>query len=312
MTNIVFLDAGTVGSVQNIKLIKELGHLDIYDQTRSDQIIERAEGKEIIITNKVRITPEIMDKLPGLKLICVTATGMDNIDIEYAGKKGIQVKNVAGYSTDSVAQHTFTVLLYLTGKPAYYDQYVKSGSYSQSDYFTHIGNSFRELKGKKIGIIGLGTIGRQVAKIADAFGMEVIYYSTTGNNNNKQYNRYELDELLKSSDIVTIHAPLSGSTRGLITYDKIKLMKPDAILINMGRGGIINEADLARALNENLIAAAGLDVLEQEPIKADHPLLKLKDPGKIFITPHIAWTSIEARELLIRKIAENIEKFLKQ
>jgi glycerate dehydrogenase len=233
------------------------------------------------------------------------------VDLNYAENNGIDVKNVAGYSTDSVAQLTFTMLLYLINKPHYYDTYVKSGAYSRGNSFTHHGEPFWELKGKRIGIIGLGTIGRQVARIAESFGMEVVFYSTTGRNNHISYKRFELDDLLKSSDIVSIHAPLNNQTRDLITYDRMKLMRPCAILLNLGRGGIVNEKDLAKALNENIIAAAGIDVMEQEPINADNPLLKLFDKEKILITPHMAWASKESRELLVEKIARNIEVYLK-
>jgi len=252
-----------------------------------------------------------MKQLPELKLVCVAATGMNNIDLTFAQNNGIEVKNVTGYSTDSVAQLTFTMLLYLINKPYYYDSYVKSGAYSRSGSFTHHNEPFWELKGKRMGIIGLGTIGRQVARIAESFGMEVVFYSTTGRNNHINYKRFELDDLLKSSDVVSIHAPLNNNTRDLITYEKFKLMRPCAILLNLGRGGIINEKDLARALNENLIGAAGIDVMEQEPINADNPMLKLFDKEKILITPHMAWASKESRELLVEKIARNIEVYQK-
>jgi glycerate dehydrogenase len=257
------------------------------------------------------MTEAIMKQLPELKLICVAATGVNNVDLNYTGNNGIEVKNVAGYSTDSVAQLTFTMLLYLVNKPYYYDSYVKSGAYSRSASFTHHDQPFWELKGKRMGIIGLGTIGRQVARIAESFGMEVIFYSTSGRNNHISYKRFELDDLLKSSDVVSIHAPLNSQTRNLITYDKMKLMRPCAILLNLGRGGIINEKNLARALNENVIGAAGIDVMEQEPINADNPMLKLFDKEKILITPHMAWASKESRELLLEKIARNIEIYLK-
>jgi lactate dehydrogenase-like 2-hydroxyacid dehydrogenase len=248
-----------------------------------------------------------MKQLPDLKLICVAATGINNIDLNYARDNGIEVRNVAGYSTDSVAQLTFTMLLYLINKPYYYDNYVKSGAYSRSGSFTHHNEPFWELKGKRMGIIGLGSIGRQVARIAESFGMEVVFYSTSGRNNHITYKRFDLDDLLKSSDVVSIHAPLNNQTRDLITYEKMKLMRPCAILLNLGRGGIINESDLARALNNNLIGAAGIDVMEQEPIHPDNPLLKLYDREKILITPHMAWASKESRELLVEKIARNIE-----
>ncbi len=311
MTKIVFLDSETLGKVDNMKLLSKLGKLDIFDTTSPDQVMERCQGKEVIIVNKVEMTKEVMKQLPDLRLICVAATGVNNVDLNYAGNNGIEVKNVAGYSTDSVAQLTFTMLLYLINKPYYYDTYVKSGAYSRSNSFTHHNLPFWELKGKRMGIIGLGTIGRQVARIAESFGMEVIFYSTSGRNNHINYKRFELDDLLKSSDVVSIHAPLNANTRNLINYKKIKLMRPCAILLNLGRGGIVNEKELARALNENLIGAAGIDVMEQEPINADNPMLKLFDKEKILITPHMAWASKESRELLVEKIARNIELYMK-
>ena len=236
---------------------------------------------------------------------------MHHVDLNYAENNGVELRNVTGYSTDSVAQLTFTMLLYLVNKPYYYDSYVKSGAYSRSDSFTHHNEPFWELKGKRMGIIGLGTIGRQVARVAESFGMEVVFYSTTGRNNHISYKRFELEDLLKSSDVISIHAPLNNQTRDLITYERMKLMRPCAILLNLGRGGIVNEKDLAKALNENVIAAAGIDVMEQEPINADNPLLKLFDKEKILITPHMAWASKESRELLVEKIARNIEVYLK-
>lgn len=311
MDEIVFLDVQTIGKVNNLKLLEKLGKLDIFESTEPSQVVERCLGKEIVITNKVEITAEIMSRLPDLRLICVAATGIDNVDLNYAKQHGIEVRNVSGYSTDSVAQLTFTMLLYLINRPAYYDNYVKSGAYARSRSFTHHDEPFWELKGKRIGIIGLGTIGRQVARIAESFGMEVVFYSTTGRNNHISYKRFELDDLLKSSDVITIHAPLTAKTEGLITYEKMKLMRPCAILLNLGRGGIIVEKDLARALDENLIGAAGIDVMEQEPIAPDNPLLKIYDRDKLLITPHMAWASKEARELLVEKIARNIEVYLK-
>jgi lactate dehydrogenase-like 2-hydroxyacid dehydrogenase len=311
MTNIVFLDNKTIGKVDNMKSLSKLGNLEIYETTEPGQVVERCQGKEIVIVNKVEMSEEVMRQLPDLKLICVAATGVNNVDLNYTENTGIEVKNVVGYSTDSVAQLTFAMLLYLVNKPYYYDTYVKSGAYSRSDSFTHHNAPFWELKGKRMGIIGLGTIGRQVARIAESFGMEVIFYSTTGRNNHISYKRFELEDLLKSSDVVSIHAPLNNQTKYLITYDKMKLMRPCAILLNLGRGGIVNEKDLAKALNENIIGAAGLDVMEQEPINADNPLLKLFDKEKILITPHMAWASKESRELLVEKIARNIDVYLK-
>jgi len=310
--NIVFLDKKTVGNVDNFNLLHKLGNVQVYDHTVPEQVVERCTGKDVIITNKVVINREIMDALPVLKLICVAATGVNNVDIDYARQKGIEVKNVVAYSTDTVAQSTFSMLLFLLNRLSYYDAYVKSGAYARSDIFTHHGPPFWELAGKRFGIIGLGNIGRRVAKIAEGFGMEVVFYSTTGRNNNINYKRFDLTTLLKTSDVVSIHAPLTDSTHNLITYRELKLMKPCAILLNTGRGGIVNEADLARALNEKIIGAAGIDVLEKEPVDPQNPLLKVIDKDKILLTPHIAWASMESRARLIEKVAKNIETFKRE
>lgn len=310
--DIVFLDKKTVGDVDNFNLLHKIGNVQVFDQTLPEQVVERCTGKDIIITNKVVINKEIMDALPSLKLICVAATGLNNIDIDYAKKKGIEVRNVVAYSTDSVAQSTFSMLLFLLNRFSYYDAYVKSGAYARSDIFTHHGPAFWELAGKRFGIIGLGNIGRRVARIAEGYGMEVVFYSTTGRNNNINYKRFDLDTLLKTSDVISIHAPLSDTTRNLISYQKLKLMRSCAILLNTGRGGIVNEADLARALNENVIAAAGIDVLDREPIDSRNPLLKIYNKDKILLTPHIAWASMESRARLIEKISKNIEAFKRE
>jgi glycerate dehydrogenase len=309
MINIVFLDVKTVGEVANFRILEKQGNLDIHENTSPEEVVERCKGKQVVITNKVVLSREVMEELPDLKLICIAATGTNNIDLDYTEKKGIKVKNVKGYSTESVAQHTFSMLLYLVNRPWYYDNYVKSGAYAKSDMFTHFGFPFWELSGKRLGIIGLGTIGRRVAQIAQGFGMEVVFYSTTGRNNNINYKRFDLDTLVATSDVVSIHAPLTQQTSGLIDYSLMKKMRPCAIIINTGRGGIINEADLARALNENLIGGAGIDVMENEPIEAGNPLLKLLNKEKLLITPHIAWSSIEARQRLVERLAKNIEEF---
>lgn len=295
-----------------MNLLHRSGDLELYDNTGYDQVVERAAGKDVIITNKVRIDRKIMDALTGLKLICIAATGMDHVDVDYARAKGIEVRNVVGYSTESVAQVTFAMLLYLLNRLHYYDAYVKSGAYERSDIFTHIGESFWQLAGKRFGIIGLGNIGRRVARIAEGFGAEVVFYSTTGRNNNINYKRFDLDTLLSTSDVVSIHAPLNDNTRNLITFEKMKLMRPCAILLNTGRGGIVNEKDLARAINENVIASAGVDVLTEEPITKNNPLNEVIDKDKILITPHIGWTGIEARDLLVERISGNIERFKKE
>lgn len=307
---IAILDAATLGSDIDISIFQDFGYLEVYQTTSRDQVIDRIKDKNIVITNKVVIDKDVIDGAPNLKLICVAATGYNNVDIDYAKEKGIAVTNVAGYSTDSVVQHTFAMLFYVWESLSYYDNYVKSGEYANSPIFTHLGRPFREIKGKTWGIIGLGTIGKAVARVAKAFGCNVIYYSTSGQNTDPEFERRDLDSLLSTSDIVSIHAPLNPKTKNLITYDKIKLMKRDATLLNLGRGGIVNEADLAKALDEGLIMAACLDVLEREPIEAENPLLKIKNKDRLFITPHIAWTSVEARQKLIDEIYQNIKAFL--
>ncbi len=307
---IIFLDAKTVGEDLDLNIFKDFGEFIAYPITKKEETIDRVKDADIVITNKVVIDREVLDNAPNLKLICVAATGYNNIDVEYAKKKGIAITNVAGYSTESVVQHTFALLFYILEHLKYYDEYVKSGKYAKSDIFTHLDKPFWEIQGKIWGIIGLGTIGRRVAEVAESFGAKVIYTSTSGVKRKEKYPEYPLEELLKVSDIVSIHAPLNEKTKNLITYEKIKLMKSSAILLNLGRGGIVNEKDLAKALDESLIAGAGLDVLEREPINEDNPLLKIKNKDRLFITPHIAWTSIEARKRLVSEIYENIKAFL--
>ena len=307
---IVFLDKSTVGNVSNLKLIEEFGEVTYYAETPSDQTIKRSSDADIIITNKVIINKEVMDANPGIKLICIAATGMNNVDLEYAAEKGIPVKNVSGYSTDSVTQSTFAMLFTLLNSVPYYDNYVKSGSYSENNIFTHHGREFSEIKGKTFGIIGLGVIGRSVAKIADAFGSKVVYYSTSGNNRTQPYPCLDLDELLSTSDIVSIHAPLNDRTNNLIDLNKLRIMKPSALLINTGRGNIVNEHDLALAIDQKIIAGAALDVFGKEPVQADNPLLKVKNKDNLILVPHIAWASKESREMLIKGIYQNIADFI--
>ncbi|HQA08305.1 MAG TPA: D-2-hydroxyacid dehydrogenase [Syntrophomonadaceae bacterium] len=307
---ICILDAKTLGEDIDFEELEQLGSVSVYSVTPPDKVVERIKGCDIVITNKVILDANNLASAPTVRLICVSATGTNNIDLEYARQQKIMVCNVAGYSTRSVVQHTFTMLFYLLESPAYYDHYVKTNQYAESNIFTHLERPFWEIHGKTWGIVGLGTIGKSVAGLAQAFGCRVIYYSTSGHNINNEYERVDLAELLQRSDIISIHAPLNQNTLNLITYENIKLMKPHAIILNLGRGGIINEKDLARALNENLIGGAGLDVLESEPINRDNPLLKINNPEKLLITPHIAWASQEARHRLIHEIALNIQGFL--
>ncbi|MDR1225666.1 MAG: D-2-hydroxyacid dehydrogenase [Prevotellaceae bacterium] len=306
--NIVFLDHATMGAV-SLAPIEALGALTVYDNTANAQAIERCKKAEVIICNKVRMSKEVMDALPKLRLICIAATGMNNVDLEYAAAKNILVKNVANYSTASVAQVTFALLLPLMHNICYLDSFVKSGNYAHAAMFTHHGHAFFELSGKQLGIIGMGNIGKRVAGIAEAFGAQVAYYSTTGKNHSAAYPSLSLNELLQTSDVISIHAPLNDSTNNLIAYPQLQLMKPSAYLVNIGRGRIVNEPDLARALNENLIAGAALDVFVNEPIHTDNPLLHINNKEKLIMTPHIGWASVEARRRLVDKIAENIRTY---
>lgn len=309
---IAFLDVNTVGDVPGLNNLRELGEIKLYPLTPGSLRVERLKDVEVVITNKVVIDKYVMDNCPALRLICVAATGMNNIDTGYAMKKGIAVKNVEGYSTESVAQTVFAMLFYLMNKLRYYDDYVKSGSYCESDIFTHHGQPFTEISGKRFGIIGLGNIGKRVAGIAKSFGCEVVYYSTSGKNlDNKTFQHIDLDILLATSDVVSIHCPLNDTTRNLIDFRRLSLMKSTSYLLNAGRGGIVAESDLAKALNKEIIAGAGLDVLEDEPVKPGNPLLTIKNPGNLIITPHIAWASVESRSRLVDKIYLNIREFKK-
>ena len=247
-----------------------------------------------------------MQECTNLKLICVAATGMNNVDLEAAKTNNIEVKNVAGYSTDSVIQHTFSMLFFLLGHSRYYDEVVKDGTYSRSPIFTDVSKPFFEIKGKKWGIIGLGSIGRGVANIAKAFGADVYYYSTSGVNRTDDFQRANLDELLKSCDIISIHSPLNEQTNNLLDYEQLAMTKGGAIVLNLGRGGIVNEDAAAKIIDEKNISF-GLDVLSKEPMRENHPLLSVKNKENLYITPHIAWTSVEARDKLIALTIENIQ-----
>lgn len=309
--NIVLLDAKTLGDDLDITVLESFGTLSVYQTTSPEETLERIQTADIIITNKVVITAEMMEATPSLKLICIAATGMNNVDLDAAKEKGIEVKNVAGYSTKSVVQHTFAMALYLLEKMAYYDTVVKEGSWSQSGLFTDVSQPFYEISGKKWGIIGLGTIGQEVAKVATAFGAEVSYHSTSGKNLQHDYPHQSLELLLKECDIISIHAPLNDATLNLINTNNLSLIKENAILLNLGRGGIINERDLACELDRRTLYA-GLDVLEKEPLAPNNRLNEVKHQERLLITPHMAWASIEARKKLLEGIVDNIKVFIEK
>ncbi len=305
---IVVLDAITFGDTP-LNGFYELGEVEIYQKTAPNETLERIKEADVIVTNKVIISKEHMQACQNLKLICIAATGMNNVDLKAADELGIAVKNVAGYSTESVVQHTFSMLLYLLEHSHYYDEVVKSGKYSKSGIFTDVSKPFHEIAGKKWGIIGLGAIGKRVAEVAEAFGAEVSYYSTSGKNSFAKYRQVELHELLKESDFITIHAPLNEKTQNLLDYKELELLKEKAILLNLGRGGIVNEAAIAKIVDQKELYF-GLDVFEKEPLSQNSPLLKVKNKQRLHLTPHIAWTSKEARAKLIEGVLTNIKESL--
>lgn len=308
MKNIVLLDAKTMGEF-NFEKLNEFGNFTSYELSSYDEVKDRIKDANIVITNKVKLDEGSLSMAKNLEIICEMATGFNNIDLEYAKSRNIAVTNVAGYSTNTVAQHTFAMLLSLLNKLSYYDEYVKSGKYTKSDTFTHLDENITDIEGKTFGIVGLGQIGRRVAQIAQGFGANVIYYSTSGRNASSEYKRVELDELLSSADFISIHAPLNQNTNSLMNYENFKKMKDTAIVINMGRGPIIVEKDLAKAIDENLIGGACLDVFEKEPMEKDNALLNVKNKEKLALSPHVAWASVEARIRLFEDMLENIRAF---
>lgn len=305
---IVFLDADTLGATPTSEFAS-LGEFVSYPTSTREEALARVGNCDTLIINKIIVDAALMDAAPKLKLICVTATGVNNIDLVEAEKRGIAVRNVSGYSTDSVVQSTFAHLLSLLGDSPYFDDCVKSGRYSSMSIFCDISHPYTEIVGKTLGIIGLGAIGKRVAAIAGMFGMKVIYYSTSGTSHCKLYPSVSLDELLESSDVVSIHAPLNERTSSLIGQAQLAKMKKSALLLNLGRGGIVDEEALAFAVDNGVIAGAALDVFEKEPLPATSPLLHLRHPERFRFSPHTAWASREALARLVSKVADNIRNF---
>ncbi len=286
--------------------LEALGNVTVYDRTASDQIIERSQGAAAIFTNKVPISAETIAQLPDLKFIGVLATGYNIIDLEAAAARGITVSNVPGYSTDSVAQLTFGLILDLSFHAAAHSQAVHNRAWETCEDFCFTVAPLTELAGKTLGVVGYGTIGQQVAAIGKAFGLNVIAYNRTESKVPAEIYT-PLEDLLKQSDIVTLHCPLTPDTADLIDAASLDLMKPNAWLINTSRGPLVNEIDLADALKNGTIAAAGLDVLRQEPMVKDHTLLGLQN---CLITPHIAWATRESRARLIDQTVKNLEAWI--
>ncbi len=304
---IVFLDAGTMGT-SSLAPIERVGELTAWPNSTPEESIGRVSDCEVLIVNKIKVNDLLLEVAPKLRLVCEAGTGINNIDVDACARHGVIVRNVAGYSTDSVVQETFMHILNLLGNGAYFDNVVKSGAYSRSGLFTDYSRPFIEMTGKVLGVIGLGAIGSKVARIGSAFGMKVIYYSTSGTNHSEEYPSVSLEHLMRKSDVISVHAPYNERTAGLVGEKELRMMKPKAIIVNMGRGGIVVEEALAKVIDEGVIGGAGLDVYSTEPIPENHPLLHTRHPERLSMTPHIAWASIEARERLIQSIADNIAK----
>mgnify|MGYP002794242111 FL=1 len=306
---LVFLDKKTIGEDIDFSPFRKLGDVVEYDFTLPEEVPERAADADVLIVNKIPVNEQTIHTASHLKLVCVTATGTNNLDKAYLDRRGIAWRNVAGYSTDSVAQHTFAMLFYLLEHLRYYDEYVKDRRYLNDTMFTHFARHFHQISGMTWGIIGLGAIGRKVADLAAVFGADVLYYSASGRDPQDGYRQVDLDTLLSQSDIISVHAPLNEYTENLLDPAAFQKMKSNAILLNLGRVPIIDETALADALKNGQIAAAGLDVLSEEPMRASSPLLEILDHDNLLITPHIGWASVEARTRLMQIIAEQIRDF---
>ena len=304
---IVFLDAATMGNASMAE-IAALGEFVCYPSSTAEEARVRAADADVVLLNKVIVDKAFLDACPKLRLVCEAGTGINNIDTKLCAERGVIVRNVAGYSTDSVAQTAWMHILALAGLAFHYNAYARDGRYSAGSIHVDAGHPFTEIAGKTLGIVGMGAIGQKVAAIGTAFGMKVIYYSTSGTGHCKDYPCVPLDDLLAQSDVISIHAPYNERTAGLIDYQGLCKMKPTAYVVNTGRGGIAVEADLVRAIDEERIAGIGIDVYQKEPLRLDHPYLHSKHPERIFLTPHIAWYSREARARLAHEMAENIKK----
>lgn len=309
---IVILERNSVGTDVSVDCISDFGEVTVYRNTVTvEEVRERVKDADVIIANKSPLREETLKDAPNVKLICEFATGYDNCDLDYCKSRGIKVTNVVDYCTGMVAQHTFALALALSEKLPHYDSYVKSGEYSAQDRFSNFDLPFYELEGKTWGIVGMGNIGRRVARIAAAMGCRVIFHSVTGRSTCTEYEQVDKDTLLAESDFLSLHCPLSDLTRNFIDADALKKMKKTAVLINVARGRVVDNTALYEALVKGEIAAAGLDVVENEPLEISNPLSKLKDSNQLIITPHLAWASVEARTRCVQGAYENIAAFLR-
>lgn len=309
--HLVILDAATLGDTSLSNLTQGFDKVSLHDHTPLADRAERLVDAQVVITNKVPIDANLMAICPQLQLICIAATGTDHVDLTAAKHHNITVTNVPAYSTDSVVSHTFALYFHLAHHNRYYDNYTRSSEWCTSPVFTHLGRPFMQLAGKTWAVIGMGQIGRGVAQVAAAFGCRIIYHSTSGRNLEQPYEHCDLKPLLSQADVVSIHAPLNDNTRNLIGSRELAWLQQHAILLNLGRGGIVDEGALAQALDGGHLAGAGLDVTEKEPPAADNPLLHMDHPERLFLTPHIAWSGREARETLVEVLRTNIDAFHK-
>lgn len=305
--NISILDIATLGGSLNFDPINRLGKIQTYDITMPEHVNERISGADVIIANKVKLREENLIHAKNLKLVCVTATGYDNVDIEYCRQNGIAVCNVAGYSTDSVAQLTISMAFSLATNLGIFDRYVKSGEYTDSKIFNRVEPAFHEISGMTWGVVGLGNIGTKVARVAKAMGCNVLAYKRTPVD---EFCCTDIDTLCKRSDIITIHTPLTPETYHLINEDRLSIMKKSAILINVARGDVMDETAVSKAILDNKIGALGVDVYSTEPMQKDSPYQKLLNKENVIFTPHMAWGAIDARQRCIDEVAKNIESFI--
>ncbi len=303
---ITVLDAATLGEDVSFEVWENLGELEVYHTTPAEKVIERLKDSDVAILNKVKITREVVAALPNLKLVCVAATGFDNIDTAACKEHSVAVCNVKGYSTHSVAQITVTLALALATHLLEYNEYVTSGEYTKSGVQNRLVPVFHELMGKTFGIVGLGNIGKQVARVAEAFGCKVLCFKRTPD---PDYNCVDLETLLRESDIVSVHLPLSDETRHIIGEKELSLMKNTAILVNAARGAVTDENAVASAIENGIIGGFATDVYSVEPLEQDSPLQRIKDHKKVILTPHMAWGAYESRVRCMKEIAENITAF---
>lgn len=309
MTRIVFLDRETIGPTVNLNPPKSDHEWVCHDSTSEAQVVERLKGAQVAITNKVPLRRTTLEQLPELKFITVAATGYDVIDVQACAELGITVSNVRGYAVNTVPEHTMALILALRRSLMGYRQDVIDGQWQASGQFCFFNHPIRDLNGSRIGIIGAGTLGKSVARLAEAFGMIPMYAEHKGKSGMGEFYT-PFDEVLETADIITLHAPLTQETRDLIGLQEFRKMKRKPLIINTGRGGLVNEADLVTALDEGLIAGAGFDVLTTEPPKDENPLMAILDRPNFILTPHVAWASEEAMQSLWQQVVDSIDAFL--